>query len=433
MIRVRMALRDSQTNSHPSRIRVAGAVLLACVVSGLLSACVTQTKSPPLAPVKSSDKKAVGAGAATPAKPAPGSMTSVPGRIVGSAVAVDLRPLGNVQTDGYTLPLLSPDGRVLAVQTGTVPDLATLLARPGQSVPQASRIAVYRVDPRGLVRLGETAPGLVLGRAADARGFLVESPRPDGARWIGRIAWGSDEPEWLVQDGRVNAFATLGPNGELAYASREKSDRTFDLVVRRDGRTARLYSEGTRSYVFPCFTADGLKIHAISLRDGILELLEADPASDESLRQSATRALISERADDSTAMQMTTPQGTRDGADGPDWIVFHPMLGSLVRWNAVDGVRAFAGSPIAAGRIDARRTAFLVGNRVRIRSLDDTSGEAEGRMRMDSGVAEPGLGTVLFDSIAVPRAIAPIEGAPALLLVAPDRNGVRLLIARLPA
>jgi hypothetical protein len=360
-------------------------------------------------------------------------MTSVPGRIVGSAVAVDLRPLGNVQTDGYTLPLLSPDGRVLAVQTGTVPDLATLLARPGQSVPQASRIAVYRVDPRGLVRLGETAPGLVLGRAADARGFLVESPRPDGARWIGRIAWGSDEPEWLVQDGRVNAFATLGPNGELAYASREKSDRTFDLVVRRDGRTARLYSEGTRSYVFPCFTADGLKIHAISLRDGILEFLEADPASDESLRQSATRALISERADDSTAMQMTTPQGTRDGADGPDWIVFHPMLGSLVRWNAVDGVRAFAGSPIAAGRIDARRTAFLVGNRVRIRSLDDPSGEAEGRMRMDSGVAEPGLGTVLFDSIAVPRAIAPIEGAPALLLVAPDRNGVRLLIARLPA
>jgi hypothetical protein len=313
-----------------------------------------------------------------------------------------------------------------------VPDLATLLARPGQSVPQASRIAVYRVDPRGLVRLGETAPGLVLGRAADARGFLVESPRPDGARWIGRIAWGSDEPEWLVQDGRVNAFATLGPNGELAYASREKSDRTFDLVVRRDGRTARLSSEGTRSYVFPCFTSDGLKIHAISLRDGILELLEADPASDESLRQSATRALISERADDSTAMQMTTPQGTRDGTDGGDWIVFHPALGSLIRWNAVDGVRPFAGSPIAAGRIDTRRTAFLVGNRVRIRSLDDPSGEAEGRMRMDSGVAEPGLGTVLFDSIAVPRAIAPIEGAPALLLVAPDRNGVRLLIARLP-
>ena len=137
MIRTRMALRHSHTNSHPSRIRVAGAVLLACVVSGLLPECVTQTKSQPLAPVKAPDKKAAGAGAATPAKPAAGSMTSVPGRIVGSAVAVDLRPLGNVQTDGYTLPLLSPDGRVLAVQTGTVPDLATLLARPGQSVPQA--------------------------------------------------------------------------------------------------------------------------------------------------------------------------------------------------------------------------------------------------------------------------------------------------------
>ncbi len=436
MIRVRMAPHCVRTNSHPSRLRVAGAVLLACVVGCALAACVSQTKSSPLV---AETKKAGGAksstkaNASTIAKPAPGSVTAMPGRIVGSAVAVDLRPLGTVQTDGYTLPLLSPDGRVLAVQTGTVPDLATLLARPGQSVPQASRIAIYRVDPRGLVRLGETAPGLVLGRAADARGFLVESPRPDGARWIGRIAWGSDEPEWLVQDGRVNAFATLGPGGELAYSSREKTDRTFDLVIRREGRSARLASEGVRSHVFPCFTADGLKIHAISLRDGILELVEADPASDESLRQSATRALISERADDSTAMQMTTPQGTRDGTDGPDWILFHPSLGTLVRWNAVDGVRPFSGSPVAAGRIDGRRTAFLVGNRVRIRTLEDPSGESAGRMRMDSGVTDPGLGTVLFDSVAVPRAIAPIDGAPALLLVAPDRNGVRLLIARLPA
>jgi len=53
-------------------------------------------------------------------------------------------------------------------------------------------------------------------------------------------------------------------------------------------------------------------------------------------------------------------------------------------------------------------------------------------MKPDAGVADPGLGMVLFDGIAVPRAIAPIDGAPAILLAAPDRNGLRLLLARLP-
>jgi hypothetical protein len=415
----------------PLHARAAGALLLAACFGLAAIACAggggARTASEKRA---TTDKPSTASGGG--AQPGQTKPAAMPGKIVGSALAIDLRPLGLVPTDGYTLPLLSPDGRLLAVQTGTVPDLATLLARPRQSPPVASRIAMYRVEPRGLVRLGETGTGLVLGRSADARGFLVESPRPDGSRWIGRFPWGGDEAEWLVQDGRVNAFGALGPDGALAYATRERSDRAFDLVVRRAGRTARLPADGVRSHLFPVFSADGARLLAFSLRDGILELVAVDPSSDESMRQSATRSLISDRANDEMAMQMVAPQGTRDGADGDDWILFHPTLGSLVRWNPVDGVRAFAGRPLAAGRIDAQRTAFLVGDRVRIRTQGEGAGAPAAVMKPDAGVSDPGLGTVLLDGVAVPRAIAPIDGAPAILLAAPDRNGLRLLLARLP-
>jgi len=73
-----------------------------------------------------------------------------------------------------------------------------------------------------------------------------------------------------------------------------------------------------------------------------------------------------------------------------------------------------------------------VGERVRIRTRTEGAGAPATTMKPDAGVADPGLGMVLFDGIAVPRAIAPIDGAPAILLAAPDRNGLRLLLARLP-
>jgi hypothetical protein len=218
----------------------------------------------------------------------------------------------------------------------------------------------------------------------------------------------------------VNAFATLGPRGELAYATRDTRQRVFDLVVLRDGTKSTLLGDDARSFVLPCFSADGSRIFSIVLRDGILELASADPTSSSSLQQSLVRAFISDRADDAKALGMLAPQGVRDGVDGADWILFHPSLGTLVRWNEIDGVRPLKGRAIAAAAIDQDRTALLIDGRVRIRS------------RADAEVGQDNIdrGTVLFDSIAVPRRCAPIEGATALLLVVPDPSGVRLLIAR---
>lgn len=343
-----------------------------------------------------------------------------------SDIALDLRALGEVPGDGFTLPVLSPDGRFLAVQTGAVPELATLLARPGARRPLASRIAYYRIAPESLTRLGETEPGLVLGRAADEQGFLVESPRPDGARWIGRVRWMDGELEWLVQDGNVNAFGTMGPGGTLAYSSRAVGDAHFDLVVERGGGRARLSGDGTRSLLLPIYSADGSRILFASLRDGVLELGVADPSSAEAMRQSLVRTALSDRANDETAFQMLAPQGVRDGADGGDWLFFHPLMRAVVRWNETDGPRPLATGALAVSRIDAARTAVLVGDRVRMLGGPVARSTAEPRT---SEANEPGA--LIHEGVAVPRAFAPIDGAPALLLIAPRDRGFQILLARI--
>lgn len=419
-----MSTNRSAHTMHPSSPRSAGACLVGPLLAAAWLALASCTTAPerPAAPQKPPEP------APRPERvsnvPAPGAPSGAP--LIDSALRVDLRPLGSVPTDGFTLPLLSPNGRFMAVQTGTPPDAAAALARPGQRAPRASRITLYRVDARGVTRLGETDGGFILGRSADDRGFLIESPRPDGSRWIGRIAWGTEastrnyEPEWLVQDGGVNAFAALGPDGSMAWARRDTRGRSFDLMVQRGGATLRLSGDGLRSYTHPSFNADGTRVFMMVLRDGILELGSVDPTSEDAMQQSLVRAFVSDRADDSTAAQMVTPQGTRDGVDGRDLLFFHPMLGSIARWNDTDGLRPIAGGAVAMARVDAQRIAVLDGGRVRIRGSSlDPAGAAR----------EPGA--VISEQLAVPRFLGTIEDRPALLLIAPESGGVRLLIVRL--
>jgi hypothetical protein len=395
----------TRPNPHPPRTNAAGALFFAAALA--VFGCMTSMGC-------------AGAKKSTP-KPLP-PLQPTAGTIVGSALSFDFRALGTVASDGVTLPLLSPNGSHIAVQTGAAPDLPTALARPGQRAPLASRIAMYRLEARGIVRLGETDGGLVLGRSADNRGFLVESVRPDGARWIGKVDWSTRETEWLVQDGRVNAFASLGGDGTLTYSSREIRERYFDLVVRKDGQTRRLAGDGTRSYLMACMNADGSRVFAVSLRDGILELASADPTSDESLRQSVVRAFVTDRGNDELALFMTSAQGVRDGIDGRDWILFHRSMNSLARWNDVDGLRVVPGGVMAWARVDGAREAVLVGGKVRVRS---TATDAP------NGGLDPG--TVVIEQLGVPRALGTIEEQPAIIIFAPEANSVRVLMVRILA
>lgn len=398
------AVPERHDHQHPPRLTAAGAAFLLAAAALLAPACAAGASR-----------------SAAPNLPKP-DLKPVPGIITGAAVQIDLRPLGSMPTDGVTMPIVSPDGRFVAVQTGVAPDLQTALARPGARPPLASRVALYRVDPRGLVRLGESEGGLVLGRSSDALGVLVESARPDGARWVGRLAWSTLDIEWLVQDGNVNAFAVMGRDGTLVYSSRPIPERRFDLVIRRGGTTRRIPADGVRSFVFPALADDGSRVFAFALRDGVVELAAADPSSDDALKQSLSRTFLTDRGDDQLAMFMSSAQGARDGVEGGDWILYNRGIGSLARWNPTEGLRSIPGGIMARARVDAAREAVLAGGKLRVRKCLPTTEDAQ------SAAAEPA--TVVMEQLCVPRALGEVEGKPAILGVIPEGANCRLVLVR---
>ena len=214
----------------------------------------------------------------------------------------------------------------------------------------------------------------------------------------------------------MNAFATIAADGTLAYCSRALTDRYFDLVVRSEGSSRRLPADGARSYLMPAMSADGSRVFALVVRDGILEMASADPTSSESLQQSLVRAFVTDRGNDELALFMSSAQGVRDGVDGRDWILFHRTVGSLARWNADDGLRPVRGGAMAMARVDATREVVLTGGKVRVRTI----------------AAEPSEpGTVVVEQLGVPRSLGELEGKPAFLLVTPEGPSVRLVIARI--
>ncbi|MDG2291986.1 MAG: hypothetical protein P8L37_04955, partial [Phycisphaerales bacterium] len=143
-----------------------------------------------------------------------------------------LNTVGQLPYDTSTLPLVSPTGKFIATSVGLPPDTRTILAEPGSPSPLSTGVEIWHWnDAKGTFEQSfSLEPPLLLGRSADAEGFLVESPSPEGPRRIGKVSWETGELTWLVADGRVNAFATLGPEGQLAWSSREVDQSGFTLV-----------------------------------------------------------------------------------------------------------------------------------------------------------------------------------------------------------
>ena len=147
-----------------------------------------------------------------------------------------LNVIGQLPYDKSTLPVVSPTGEFIATSVGIAPEKSTLLAQPGSPSPLATGVEIWKLNKsKGTFEsVFNLDPPLLLGRSADAEGFLIESPSPEGARRIGKVAWETGELTWLVADGRVNAFATIGPDGQLAWSSREVNQSGFTLVVRNN-------------------------------------------------------------------------------------------------------------------------------------------------------------------------------------------------------
>lgn len=278
---------------QPARPSIAGgrALLLTLIgaagaLAGVMGGCTNRgdaphgPKSPPAIAragvTRAGDRADVPRPATSPA-PAPDRTST--------SIRVEVRPLGSVPFDGLTLPLVACAPRQdsaepdlwIATQHGATPPWPVLLAdgTPGsRRVPANLRISAFRVvrgegAMRAVAWERPLARGLILGRSADERGFLVEWPRADGSRWIGRVEWETGQLDWLVDDAGEAAFASLGPGGELAYSRRAAPGAPWELVVRaRDGAAdseRTLASPAGDPLVFPTFSADPARVYVLNM------------------------------------------------------------------------------------------------------------------------------------------------------------------------
>lgn len=242
-------------------------VTAAVIAMFLAAGCVTEKVSP------SRSGGSSGSAATLPDGP-----IAVPARSVSttSRVILGITPMGAIPYDGQVLPLISPDGRFCAVQEGEPPSWSTLIAAPDAEVPVPTRLAVYDLStspPTRLLAPQSPEPGLMLGRACDHRGFLVESHRADGSRWIGRLAWQSGNVEWLAREAEaVCAHGTLTAAGDLVFTRRPVAGQVAELVVRTSSGQIATRAEPTQPYAMPLASSDPKIVYAMALTSTGIEL-----------------------------------------------------------------------------------------------------------------------------------------------------------------
>lgn len=245
-------------------------------------------------------------------------------------------PLGTVPYDGFALPIIRPDGRAVATQTGHRPSWPTVLAEPVAVVPRGSAISVYDlswVDGEASHRFTINEPA-ILGRSCDQRGFLIESPRSDGSRWIGYVAWETGAIQWLVADDHVNAFAALGREGQLAWSRRAQDAEHFDLVIRTAKNEWTIAAEGD-DWLMPTFSGVGHGLFIMRLNCGELAATFMSAADPESSRRSLGHLTLMTGATRRDAYQsLASHAGTLGSADRlTDHLVFfHPGSLRMALW-----------------------------------------------------------------------------------------------------
>ena len=210
------------------------------------------------------------------------------GYTVSNQVRTALRDVGEIPYDARSLPIVSPDGRLVATQAGPAPSWPTVLARPDASVPALTRIDIFAAERGAADLIASVEETALLGRSYNEHGFLVEAPRNDGSRWIGFADWTSGSVEWLIADDHVNAFATLGPEGQLAWSRRAVNSERFQLAVSPTASVEDMWiiADTNADWLYPTWSrrADGL--FALQLEGDRLDLVYGEADTRESFRRS---------------------------------------------------------------------------------------------------------------------------------------------------
>ncbi|HVZ94078.1 MAG TPA: hypothetical protein VG797_06170 [Phycisphaerales bacterium] len=189
-------------------------------------------------------------------------------------VRVAVVPLGTVPFDGTTLPVVSPDGRFVAVQMGEPPAWEQVLASPSATGMCRTTVEIYELGSKGPAKVEpvETLPtGLLLGRSADSEGVLVEYPRADGSRWIGRIEWAGARLAWIARGNECAAHAVSLRGGVIAYARRGISEDHWSVHIGGRDETVALPDGCTAAFPMPSDRPD--LVHVICTSNRGIELL----------------------------------------------------------------------------------------------------------------------------------------------------------------
>ncbi|MCC6660265.1 MAG: hypothetical protein IT437_05210 [Phycisphaerales bacterium] len=366
------------------------------------------------------------------AQPALGATSST------ARVRVQVRPLGQVGYDGQVLPLVSPDGRFIAVEGGEAPTWETLLAARGAAVPLRTTVIVYSLAGAAPVPVvfGTPLPtGAVLGRGCGDEGFLVEWPRPDGARWIGLADWLSGGITWLARGDAVNAHAVLTPGGELLYTRGDGYDAPRQLVLRRRDGSEDVRSDAGESYTFPMTTGDTTTVFTLIESPAGLDVaaiaLTPDPAAAgrTSLGAVVARARLTGPSGAEMAYQVAAGaapalpvRSTDPGAPARDLLLLVPRAQRLGRFDpARAGFDLFPPNTVAAALSAGDPPGYFAATPdglvfVADRALRDAAGTA----------SAPGAAPVLGDPY-VPRATTNPE-RPYILIGPVPRDPLRLRI-----
>ena len=239
-----------------------------------------------------------------------------------------------IEYNGSTLPLFTfADGGYIATQVGPIPGKAIVDASSG-SCPPGTRVRIHRVgEGMETTLIHESGDGLLLGRNSDGSGFLVERPSGNGGRAIGKMDWRTGRTEWLVDDGRVNAFGWLASDGTLLFSTRAVGQERFELAFRRPDGTIRRVSESLPfSWLFPTSVRGGTGVYCIRMGDGYADMTYSEFTEHPPYIETTHSRRMSNRVDTSRVVQMaSTLSGGAGRSEGAvSWYSYE--LGRVMTW-----------------------------------------------------------------------------------------------------
>jgi hypothetical protein len=204
-----------------------------------------------------------------------------------SRVTVSVDAYGPVEYDGLSVPIVSPDGLFIAAQDAPAPPREQRLAIDVPRPTRPGSYATVSISPltsgiggvQTSVEVFDLNAPILLGRDASAEGVLIESPRPDGSRWIGVAIWTQEAAQvrWLVRNDAVCAHAVFADAGAILYSRRTGPGARFALVHRERDGAERSLTMPDADLVFPLVAPDRRHATCLAVDDsGAITLLLID-------------------------------------------------------------------------------------------------------------------------------------------------------------